>query len=42
MAPNGSGDEAVPEATDGDDDLRLVGVILDLHPQAADVGVDET
>ena len=27
---------------DGDDDLRLVGVILDLHPQAADVCVDET
>ncbi len=36
-----SADEAVAEAAHGEDDLGLVGVILDLHPQAADVGVDK-
>jgi hypothetical protein len=34
-------DQAVPDAPHGDDQLGIVGVILDLHPQAADVGVDE-
>ena len=36
-----SGDQAVADAAGGDDQRRFVGLILDLHPQAADVGVDE-
>ena len=36
-----SGEQAVADAADGDDQLRVVGVVLDLHPQATHVGVDE-
>ena len=38
---SGSAEQAVAEAADGDDQPRVVGVVLDLHPQAPHVGVDE-
>src|SRR6056297_749779 len=39
---NSAGHEAVPDASGGDDQLRIVRVILDLEPEPTDVRVDET
>ena len=36
-----SGEQAVADAAHGHDQLRVVGLVLDLQPQSPDVRVDE-